>query len=358
MTPKQAFGPMGGGSGQPSDTSHREEDYCKTCGGRIYKVNDGSPDKYAWQHDIEQGAGVPHQAFPGGKAVMGAKTAYGDTKAPMDVDTLRESECPVCGNDDSWDGDRCQVCGFFRPPQMFMDPDTSIAGQMDLRQDIADQTGMPDPTMGADGETIGADPSQTNAGGGGLTLNPANPTDIQEDGIDGGVDPNDPMADVDQADPNGIAAADMQEAGNEALMPQALDPNGVDMGAADKHFNQGGEAFTPGPNAPTPEQPMDPANPEEIGEDGTDPLTPEEEQGAQPDGQQPAPPSDGEPGTPGDGVPDLVCPACGFQADGANPLSVGDSAMDPTAEPNGAIEGDACPQCGQAPLTPIGQVMV
>lgn len=64
---KHAMGPMGGG-GQPSDTSHRETDYCKTCGGRIYKVNDGSPDKYAWQHDIEQGAGVPHQAFPGGAA--------------------------------------------------------------------------------------------------------------------------------------------------------------------------------------------------------------------------------------------------------------------------------------------------
>ena len=125
------------------------------------------------------------------------------------------------------------------------------------------------------------------------------------------------------------------------------------MGAADKHFNQGGEAFTQGPNAPTPEQPMDP---DEIAEDGTDPLAAEQVPGE--DGQEPGPVSDGEPGTPGDGVPDLVCPACGFQADGASPLSMGDSAEDPTAEPNGAMEGDACPQCGKAPLTPISQVMV
>lgn len=352
---KQAIGPMGGAPKEQDDSPMREYDWCKTCGGKIFHVADGSPQKYAWQHDIEQGAGVPHQAVPAGK-ISSLHTAYGDTKAPADVDTLRESECPVCGNDDSWDGDRCMVCGFFRPPQMFMDPDTSIAGQMDLRQDVADQTGGPDPTMGQDGETIGAAPSQTDAGGGGMTLNPLDPSQVSEDGMVAGQDPNAPsdvMLNTDQADPNGLAAADMQQAADDALMPQQIGPDGVDMGAADKHFNQGGEAFTQGPNAPTPEQPMDP---DEVAEDGTDPLA--AEQAPEEDGQQPGPVSDGEPGTPGDGVPDLVCPACGFQADGASPLSMGDSAEDPTAEPNGAMEGDACPQCGKAPLTPISQVMV
>lgn len=353
----------------------REMSQCKTCGSDIYKVKDGSPDKYAWQHDITAGAGIPHQAYPadtnvGQDAEKGIdveakrRTAYGDTKAPVDVDTLRESECPVCGNDDSWDGDRCQVCGFFRPPQMFMDPNTDVARQVDLRKDIAEQNGLPNPSMGPNGEQVGGDPSQSGTGGG-LTLNPLDPSQISEDGMVAGEDPNaDPnnpgglggIPNTDQADPNGIAAADEQAAGNAALVPGDLDANGqpIDPDAANRHFRQGGEPFTPGPNAPSPEQPMDPNGLDEEG----NPLVEGAGMDTGQDGQQPAPPGDMEPGTPGDGVPDLVCPACGFQADGANPLSTGDNAMDPTAEPNGAIEGDACPQCGQAALMPISQVMV
>lgn len=66
-------------------------------------------------------------------------TAYGETKAPADVDTLRAENCPVCGEGDSFDGDRCEVCHFIQPPDMFTDPDTGVAKQMDLRQDQFDQ---------------------------------------------------------------------------------------------------------------------------------------------------------------------------------------------------------------------------
>lgn len=74
--------------------------------------------------------------------------AYGETKAPADVDTLRTESCPVCGEADSFDGDRCDVCNFLQPPSMFMDPDTSVAKQMDLEKVPFDQgmvgpNGMP-----------------------------------------------------------------------------------------------------------------------------------------------------------------------------------------------------------------------
>src|SRR5690606_4548121 len=57
--------------------------------------------------------------------------AYGETKAPQDVDTLRAESCPVCGEVDAFDGDRCQVCNFLQPPSMFTDPDTGVARQME-----------------------------------------------------------------------------------------------------------------------------------------------------------------------------------------------------------------------------------
>lgn len=65
--------------------------------------------------------------------------AYNETRAPADVDTLRTESCPVCGETDSFDGDRCQVCNFIQPPAMFTDPDTGVARQMDLKKDQFDQ---------------------------------------------------------------------------------------------------------------------------------------------------------------------------------------------------------------------------
>ena len=58
-----------------------------------------------------------------------------DVVAPPQVDTLRDEECPVCGETDVYDGERCPVCGFVAPPEMFRDPDLEMAKQLDLRQD-------------------------------------------------------------------------------------------------------------------------------------------------------------------------------------------------------------------------------
>jgi hypothetical protein len=77
------------------------------------------------------------------------KTAYGEVKAPAEVDTLRTESCPVCGETDSFDGDRCEVCHFIQPPAMFTDPDTGVAKQMDLKKEPFDQ-GM----VGPNGEVL------------------------------------------------------------------------------------------------------------------------------------------------------------------------------------------------------------
>lgn len=68
----------------------------------------------------------------------GKKLGYGEIKAPAQVDTLREEDCPVCGESTSYDGDKCLVCGFVRPPSSFMDPDLNKARETDLRQQADD----------------------------------------------------------------------------------------------------------------------------------------------------------------------------------------------------------------------------
>jgi hypothetical protein len=77
--------------------------------------------------------------------------AIGEVKAPPKVDTMRDTKCPVCGEEDGFNGTECAVCQFVKPPDMFMDPDTELAGKVDLRQeqqdgldDMEDATGTGD----------------------------------------------------------------------------------------------------------------------------------------------------------------------------------------------------------------------
>lgn len=68
--------------------------------------------------------------------------------SPPAVDTLRDEDCPVCGNSDFFSGDRCQVCGFILPPREFTDPDLGrhkelkVVDPQDVREDgqVADVT--------------------------------------------------------------------------------------------------------------------------------------------------------------------------------------------------------------------------
>ena len=80
--------------------------------------------------------------------------AYGETIAPPKVDTLRDENCPICGEDDAYDGHQCSICGYVAPPSPFNDPDLGMASRIDLRkqQDDFDQSMVADPDRMAEDE--------------------------------------------------------------------------------------------------------------------------------------------------------------------------------------------------------------
>lgn len=270
--------------------------------------------------------------------------AYGETKAPIQVDTLRDADCPVCGDSDSFDGDTCQVCGFVAPPKMFQDPDLDKARLLDLRANPA--TGAPNNTDPNLDPGAPIDPSQVGPDGqplAGQDIEGQEAAQVQADSDDDGIVEGEVRGLQDYgADPN--APVD----------PNQVNPQGqvmVDPAAAEGRVLQGGEPFTQGPNAPVPAQPMDPgvaeADADESGapvDDDGQPLAPE------------ASPDPDEPGYPADGVGDLMCPACGFAADAAHPLSTSMDAAAPSNAGDGMQEGDVCPNCGQAQLMSTGEI--
>lgn len=275
------------------------------------------------------------------------KHAYGETKAPQDVDTLRDDACPVCGDRDTFEGANCQVCGYVAPPKMFQDPDLELARQMDLRKDIAEFNGQPgqpvDPnSLDPNGNPISPDAGDPNAQPGSL------PGEVQAEVQPGGdvVDPNalgsDGQPVLDETG-NPVDPAMLGPDGMPVQPQQMLGPNGEPLGPQDlppDAMTSDGKPFTPGPNAPR--GPGGPEGPEEPGM-----LDPEE---LNEDGQVPDPGAGGGvPGTPEDGVPDLMCPACGFTADASQPVSVDmDTANLPDAgmaTPDAVAAGDVCPNC-------------
>jgi hypothetical protein len=256
------------------------------------------------------------------------KHAYGETKAPQDVDTLRDDACPVCGDRDTFEGANCQVCGYVAPPKMFQDPDLEVARQMDLRKDIAEFNGQPgqpvDPnSLDPNGNPVNPDAADPNAQPGSL------PGEVQAE-----VQPGGDVMDPNALDPNGMPMQQPQQQmmlgpNGEPLGPQELPPGAM---------TDDGKPFTPGPNVPL--GPGEPGGPE-------GPLDPES---LDEDGQMPNPAAGGgAPGTPEDGVPDLMCPACGFTADASQPVSVDmDTANLPDtgmATPDAVAAGDVCPNC-------------
>lgn len=307
-------------------------------------------------------------------------TAYGETKAPQDVDTLREDSCPVCGDRDTYDGTTCSVCGYVAPPQIFQDPDLSVARQMDLRKNVEQFNGPPgmpvDPNqLGPDGQPLGNNPTQQDGGMQDQTGQPGTlPGEVQaevqpggdgspmdQNGLGGGIPDSDGMVpqnpdgspmNPDQLGPDGQPT---QLPGQQPTTPNmVLGPDGQPIGPqplpADA-LSGDGKPFNPGPNMPQgPGGPEGPLSPEELGPEGM-----------APDGQQPDPTRGaGAPGTPGDGVPDLSCPACGFMADATPPVSndMDTSLIPPTnmATPDGVQAGDICPNCGQGLLMSPGEV--
>ncbi|WP_353963843.1 hypothetical protein [Streptomyces sp. NBC_01242] len=282
--------------------------------------------------------------------------AYGEIKAPQDVDTLREENCPVCGDKDTYDGQACQICGFISPPSQFRDPDLDMAKNMDLRKQIVDPS-----LVDNNGELQRIDQ-------GGDAMPPG-----QED-PNTPADPNDPasqMVDPDQLDENGLPPSPYGDQaldgtqqgpgmsdrnGDGMIQPNEIDMDGnvnVQQDGADPEMggqpgprelpgwgkDRTGDPFTPGPDMPY--RPDDPSNPNDVlGQDDDD---------RNPMGMPTPQPMMGRPG---DGIPDLFCPSCGFGADATPPQTqnMGNPATD------GIVEGDVCPSCQRGQLLTPGEI--
>jgi len=123
--------------------------------GRVKTFTNGQ-ERWTQHHQEAHPGGIPEENmhYHGHR-----RQAYGETRVPPEVDTLRMEECPVCGEGEVWSGDRCPVCGFIVPPSLFRDPDTSKA--QDVRDEL-DQTGEVTTQPGAPGDPstqpVGSDP--------------------------------------------------------------------------------------------------------------------------------------------------------------------------------------------------------
>ena len=304
----------------------------------------------AREHGITNavGEGNQHTAVidPGLIAADGTirPLAYGEIKAPAEVDTLREDRCPVCGDGEQYDGIQCRICGFISPPEQFRDPDLDAARLMDLRKQVVDPSelddngtivpttpdgalpgadGTPVPMVGADGQPVdGSDPLLL-----GGTPGP-------DGAVPGAMDSNgDGMVDDSQIGPDG-QVLDPEQGGQ--AMPRQLPYRAQD---------HTGEPFTKGPDMPD-----DPGVPDlPIGPDGVPlPDADQTEPHAAPMQEMPMP------GMPGDAVSDLLCPACGFTAPATMPQT---QTMDnPNAASDGIVAGDVCPNCQRAQLLTPGEL--
>ncbi|MEV7675104.1 hypothetical protein [Streptomyces sp. NPDC088752] len=286
--------------------------------------------------------------------------AYGEIKAPQDVDTLREENCPVCGDKDTYDGQACQICGFISPPSQFRDPDLDMAKNMDLRKQIVDPSLIDD-----NGELQRVDESGNAMPGQEDPQDPNAPADQD--------DPASQMVDPDQLDENGLPpspygdqALDGTQQGpgmsdkngdgmiqpNEIDMdgnvnvrqPDAVDPElGGQAGPRELPYraqDHTGDSFVPGPDMPY--RPDEPDNPDEIlGQDRDDNQT-----GL----ASPTPMM----GRPGDGIADLMCGNCGFAADATPPQT--QNMGNPMAATDGVVDGDVCPNCQRGQLLTPGEV--
>lgn len=69
-----------------------------------------------------------------GSKTASTKLAWGETKAPPQVNTLGITECPVCGTTNQFDSTgRCMTCGHLPAPEPFREPDLEVAQKVDMR---------------------------------------------------------------------------------------------------------------------------------------------------------------------------------------------------------------------------------
>jgi hypothetical protein len=263
--------------------------------------------------------------------------AYGEIKAPADVDTLREENCPVCGDRETYDGQACNICGFISPPQQFRDPDLDMAKNLDLRKQVVDPS-----LIDENGELQRVDGQNAVPGQEGLDGQQQDPGMVDPDQLDENGLPASPYGDqaldgtqqgpaVSDRDGDGLIQPDeIDPDGNVNVQQDGMDPElGGQPGPRDLPYgaqDRTGQPFTPGPNMP--ERPGEPEGPDQLLDE-----------------QQAQAPAMGEPG---DGIGDLLCPSCGFAADATPPQT--ENMANPMAADDGTVAGDVCPNCQSAQL--------
>jgi hypothetical protein len=264
--------------------SEREKTESK---GTNYQLNVGreksrSNSEQKWEDFRKQKLPEMNYRQPGTGYQASRHTAYGETKAPADVDTLREENCPVCGEDDAWDGNACPVCGFVAPPKMFQDPDLDKAKQIDLRQQQQDYDDSIVPDPNDPGMDVQPDLVCDNCG---TEFGGAEPTTVDTDDPQAGSDPmasSDPMTQQEGMEGGGEAAeGDVCPACGKGVLVPAQDAEGAygEQGAppeGDEDQDGDGvpddeEQAPPGKDDPGPVDPRDLADPDDDGDDDSDP---------------------------------------------------------------------------------------
>lgn len=193
------------------------------------------------------------------RSSMSSKLAYGETRMPPQVDTLRMDECPVCGEHNVWSGSRCPVCGFVVPPSVFRDPDT------DKAKDVRDQL-----DSSGDVEIPPDAPGAAQAG------------ELPAAQVGSGQDAGQQLVHPDQIAPDGVPTVQGGEGGPQGIDGQS--PRDEDEAQAQA------QAEVPEGSVPVGDVPPDEAELEDAGDEGEEMFAEE-----------------------------LVCPACGttFEADAA-----------------------------------------
>lgn len=154
--------------------------------------------------------------------------AFGETKMPSQVDTLRMEACPVCGEQDVWSGQRCPVCGFVVPPSMFRDPDVDKAGEVRDELDQEGEVNLPSEAQEAAQEAPGAPQGSDPDADEQLT----HPDQVAPDGVPAAQGPDQPLTPGQE-----MAAGEEQEAAGDQEM--------ADAEAAALSCPQCGEQFGP-----------------------------------------------------------------------------------------------------------------
>lgn len=269
--------------------------------------------------------------------------AYGETKAPAKVDTMRAEACPVCGDDEGFSGEKCNVCGYTQPPSQFRDPDLSKAREVDLRQEQAEQAGA-DPADGinTDGPVDAQAPGQPGQDDTqNQTLECTNCGEVFSAEGDAATSPGateqDPaQATPPEADPQHPDApedSDSQKAQQPDDLSDLADASDRDLGLEDDEDRE--------------EDDPDQATPPDATGEGR--VTPETADDAQK--KDPAPVGPGDAQDPNAADPSAQDPST------VDP-NAPDQQQDPNANPLDGVDGEiapnmTCPVCGEGTLVPV-----